>query len=57
VHADGGEPLTHLVQFEGFDDRDDEFHGQAFGFLRWLLIDGCANLASFQANGIKKLQR
>ena len=22
--------LAHLVQLEGFDDRDDEFHGQAF---------------------------
>jgi len=25
-----GECLAHLVQLEWFDDRDDEFHGQAF---------------------------
>ena len=29
VDADGGERLAHLVQLEGFDDRDDEFHGLA----------------------------
>src|SRR5438093_842656 len=30
VDADGRERLAHLVKLEGFDDRDDEFHGQAF---------------------------
>ena len=30
VDADGGQRLAHLVKLEGFDDRDDEFHGQAF---------------------------
>ena len=30
VDADGRQRLAHLVKLEGFDDRDDEFHGQAF---------------------------
>jgi hypothetical protein len=30
VDADGRQRLAHLVKLEWFDDRDDEFHGQAF---------------------------
>ena len=30
VDADGRQCLAHLVKLERFDDRDDEFHGQAF---------------------------
>jgi hypothetical protein len=29
VDADGRQRLAHLVKLEWFDDRDDEFHGQA----------------------------
>src|SRR5262249_42755336 len=60
VYADGGQRLADLVEFEGFDDRDDEFHWSA---LRFPKLSGgrfarpWANLASFRANGIKKLQR
>jgi hypothetical protein len=35
VDADGRQCLAHLVKLEWFDDRDDEFHGQAFVF-RWV---------------------
>src|SRR5262249_31526174 len=60
VDANGRQPLAHLVQFEGFDDRNDEFHGgpwgsSSFSIMRWWAV--CANLASFRANGTKKLQR
>src|SRR5438445_10812948 len=37
VDADGRERLTYLVKLEGFDDRDDEFHGQAFISLDYFL--------------------
>jgi hypothetical protein len=30
VHADRGKRLAHFVQLEGFDDGDNELHGQAF---------------------------
>jgi hypothetical protein len=30
VDADGRQGLAYLVKLEGFDDRDDEFHCQAF---------------------------
>jgi hypothetical protein len=29
VNADRREGLTDLIELEGFDERDDEFHGQA----------------------------
>jgi hypothetical protein len=29
VDPDRGQRLTDLIELEGFDDRDDEFHGQA----------------------------
>jgi hypothetical protein len=38
VDPDGRQRLAHLVQLEGFDDCDDEFHGQAFislGYSLW----------------------
>jgi len=65
VDADGRQRLAHLVKLEGFDDRDDEFHGQAFISLDISWARGSmtawsnaadANLASFCANGTKKLQ-
>src|SRR3984893_19416606 len=34
MDADGGERLAHLVELEGFDDGNNEFHGQAFTFLK-----------------------
>src|SRR6476659_9686536 len=65
VDADGSQGLAHLVKLERFDDRDDEFHGQAFISRKSFLLAGSAgrggpavrpNLASFWANGTKKLQ-
>jgi hypothetical protein len=37
VDADGRQCLAHLVKLERFDDRDDEFHGQAFISLGYSL--------------------
>jgi hypothetical protein len=51
VDADRRQGLADLIELEGFDNRDDEFHGQAYS-PGWRSI----NLASFRANGIKKLQ-
>jgi hypothetical protein len=30
VDADRRQGLADLIELEGFDDRDDEFHGQAY---------------------------
>src|ERR1700738_4130066 len=61
VHTDGRQRLADLVQLEGFDDRDDEFHGRAFvlrRFADWQAQPASPkpNLASFRANGTKNLQ-
>jgi hypothetical protein len=58
VNADRRERLTDLIELEGFDDRDDEFHGQAYspGMRRAVCPRRRVNLASFGANGIKNLQ-
>src|ERR1700730_10696661 len=59
VDADGGQRLAHLVKLEGFDNGNDELHGQAFIFSgpfgRDMICD-LASLASFHANGTKRLQ-
>jgi hypothetical protein len=69
MDADRGQRLAHLIQLEWFDDRDDEFHGQAFIVSRFphrpprsgdLPFPGrflrLLTLASFWAIGTKKLQ-
>jgi hypothetical protein len=58
VDADRRQCLADLIELEGFDDRDDEFHGQACspGYAAPYVPGACVNLASFRANGIKNLQ-
>jgi hypothetical protein len=61
VDPDRGERLAHLVELEGFDDGDDEFHGSGLRFRGFSQMDRSlicvrANLASFCANGTEKLQ-
>ncbi|MHC2497738.1 hypothetical protein ACVI8K_004654 [Bradyrhizobium barranii subsp. barranii] len=56
--ADRGQRLADFIELEGFDDRDDEFHGQAYspGMRHAVCPRRSVNLASFRANGIKNLQ-
>jgi hypothetical protein len=58
VDADCRQRLADFIELEGFDDRDDEFHGQACspGMRNAVCPRRSVNLASFGANGIKMLQ-
>jgi hypothetical protein len=58
VDADRRQRLADFIELEGFDDRDDEFHGQAYspGMRCAVCPRRSVNLASFRANGIKMLQ-
>jgi hypothetical protein len=42
VDAERGECVAHLIELEGFDDRDDEFHG-LIRLSEWILnSENCA---------------
>jgi DNA-binding GntR family transcriptional regulator len=58
VHAECGQRLTDLLQLEGFDNGDNEFHD---GFIRSMdntvLIEFASpSLTPFRANRTKNLQ-